>query len=194
MKKERELTEREFKTLRKLLLLWFRLAVRRKYPIMLNIILFASVFTNVYFLFDRPEKQVAVVMEKPVNFGNVLDLSNYPSVSRNSQTLSRRFSILYKAYLNDKSTPDFSHNINNTRQIKKEWVSYCKIQLKKVISIKARVRDLELVLINNYPDKIDDIELIIQDKKYEEHLADMSNYYAKFISEEEYRSITNSMD
>lgn len=196
MKKTNDaLTEKQFKTLRRLLLIWFKVFVRRRYSILLNLLLGVSLALNIWFFIPKDQKiQLPISIEKPIDLNSVLDLNNYPSVSNPSQTLAKRFSRLYKNYLDDKSSPDYSHYIKNTRTINSDWSTHCRSELRKIISIKARVKDLELILDLNYPDRDQEIEVIIQEKRYGELLADMSNYYAKFISLGDYKYLVNTSD
>ncbi len=190
------MTERQYKTLRKLLSLWIAVVVRRRYTIFQNSLLVASLIANFYFVFIRsttsqPASMAASIISNGINLEQALDLSNYPSISNPNKNLMSRYTRIYKIYLDDKTNPDnvyFQKNGN----IGPDWFRHCKSQLIKIINIKNRIKTVESLLLKTYPDKTDDIYLL--SNKSEESLADMSNYYSKFLPTEVYDSIVKTYD
>jgi hypothetical protein len=134
-----------------------------------------------------------LIINKPIDMMQALDLSNYSSVSYKSQNLLQRYNKLYKEYLSDKEKPD-SYHYKKSDADAKDWKRYCNVKLRKIINIKTRLVDIEHLLEKNYPSQFDDIQKIIQDTKHEESLSDMSNYYARFVSSEAYDYLLQSSD
>lgn len=186
------LTERQYKTLRRLIFLWFAVLVRRRYKIFQNVLLIMSLAINGIYFFIK-QTPVINIIERNIDFKTALDLSKYNSITNINQTLKKRYDKLHSRYLDDKSTPDSSH-YNKNRLVNQEWASHCKLQLRRIISIKSRVKMIENLLQTSYPDKEDQIYTAIQEAHYDEVLADMSNYYARFVSSYEYDYIVKTFD
>ena len=190
-----EMTERQYKTLRKLLSLWIAVVVRRKYTIFQNVLLIGSIALNGFLFFYRGNSVqptiAATVLAKGVNIEQAMDLSNYQSVSDPDKTLMSRYNKIYKGYIDDKSEPDRIHYLKSGR-VDSEWYQHCKKQLVKIINIKNRIKAVENILLKTYPEKTD--EIYQTSNKNEESLADMSNYYSKFLPTEVYDSIVKSFD
>jgi hypothetical protein len=113
------------------------------------------------------------------------------AVSENA-TLNDRFNKLYEEYLKDKQQPDYAFYDSNGK-IDRWWASKCATKLRRIVSIRVRLRDVEhtILAMGIKPALVADS---VREKHFEETLADMSNYYARFISLESYRQITNSVD
>jgi hypothetical protein len=192
-KNDNNLTERQYRTLRKLIFLWFAVIVRRRYHILQNIVLILSLSLNLFFILKK-DSPVVNIIERHIDMEAAFDLSKYPSISNPDQTLKRRYERVYSVYIENKETPDSSHYTKNGNEVHNEWIAHCKTQLKKIILIKSRIRTIQKLLQNSYPDKEDEIFDIVQNKRYDETLADMSNYYAKFLSSGEYDYIVKTFD
>lgn len=191
---EREMTERQYKTLRKLVLLWFKMTVRRRYKITQNLILLASLIANTVFFYVYKTGSHITIIERPIVFEEALNLETYTSISYPNQNLQKRYNNLYKRYLEDKARPNSYYYTGDGKTIDKAWKTYCRTQLKKIIFIKARIRDIEQLLETTYPDRTEKLQNIIEENKHEETLSDMSNYYARFLTAEEYNYIIKTMD
>jgi hypothetical protein len=122
-------------------------------------------------------------------------MKNYGSISNSSKhNMQQRYNILYKRFLEDKSKPDSSYYTKSKKIVDSEWRKYCFSQLRKVIYIKIRVRDLEILLENTYPNHVEELQKLIEQNHNEETLSDMSNYYARFLTMEEYQYLIKTMD
>lgn len=190
-----EMTERQYKTLRKLLSLWIAVVVRRKYTIFQNVLLILSLLLNGFLIFYKGSSAqptiAATVLAKGVNIEQALSLENYQSVSDPQKTLMNRYTKIYKTYLDDKSEPDHIHYLKNGK-VESDWYRHCHTQLIKIINIKNRLKAVENILLLTYPEKTDEVDEA--SNKSEEALADMSNYYSKFLPTEVYDSIVKSFD
>lgn len=124
---------------------------------------------------------------------SIYDLKHMTSISYPDQTLRDRFDKLYKDYLEDKQQSDYIHYEIDSRRVKKEWYNYCLLKLKKITGIKTRIKDTEecILLLNGSNEEVMDQ---IRDKRYEESLADMSNYYSHFVSLDSYKYILQTVD
>jgi hypothetical protein len=127
------------------------------------------------------------------------------SISDPDKTVLDRYDRILKQYTLDKQQDDTIHYDSNREKINKEWYSYCISRLKKITSIESRM-DQYAVTLNylasgSYEESRTDIhEKTEVEKEYDvtmkdiSNLNDIENYYAKFISNETYKSIKKSAD
>jgi hypothetical protein len=120
------------------------------------------------------------------------DLKQMKSAVSSANTVNDRFNKIYEEYLKDKQQPDYAF-YDSTGKIDKWWASKCATKLRRIVNIKVRLKDIEhtILALGIKPDVLADK---VREKHYEETLADMSNYYSRFIPLEAYRQITNSVD
>lgn len=121
------------------------------------------------------------------------DLNNLRSASPDKNSLNQRFDILYRDYLIDKQQSEYSYYNKDTNTVNKEWADLCVSKLKKITIIQIRIDDTERCISSMTGDSASLSEKV-KEKKYEERLSDMSNYYSKFISFDSYKRILNTMD
>jgi len=194
------MTERQYKTLRKLLSLWIAVVVRRRYSIFQNLLLILSIGINV-FLLTRAQNLSETIKElkQPIEITEVvgvdiedaLDLSKYKSIAYPAQTLLTRYNKVHKRYMDYKSRPDKVY-FNKNGGVDRDFHDRCKRELVRIMNIKYRLAILEALLLRTYPEKTDRIYELLN--KYEEPLADMSNYYSKFMSTSVYDGIVKAYD
>lgn len=186
------MTESQYRTLRRLIFLWFKVAVRRKYSIFQNGLLVFSIILNISFFFMIIQKKKPIQIVHTINIEKALDINNYPSISYSKQTVLKRFNKIYKQYLSDIQDPDHIHIKDGI--VDEQWYRYCSDRVRRIINIKSRIRDIEILLETQYPEKIDEIEDVVKKNRHEEILSEMSNYYARFIRAEAYEYILKSSD
>lgn len=116
-----------------------------------------------------------------------------PSVSTERASLKQRVDRLYREYLTDKQSPDYTYYVKSTNRVDKWWADSCVSKLRKIVSIRTRIRDIEqcINIVTGDPNVLADT---VREKRYEEILSDMSNYYSRFVSVESYKYILTTMD
>lgn len=159
---------------------------------MANLLLIISFSANAYF-FLRPNSSQLYLEHKTSDALDLYDLNQFYSVYNYDTTIKRRFDNLYKTYMKDKESPDESYYSKGDGKIDPWWQHNCLSNLKKIVVMRTRIRDIEHCIII-FTEKESAVADMIKEKRYEELLADMSNYYSRFVSVESYNSILHSMD
>lgn len=123
------------------------------------------------------------------------DLNNYVSTSYETKKLKDRLDRLYKQYLKDKNLPREYYYVNG--RVENYWSKKCISNLRRIAVISAKVELIEEIinnLIKNDLKAKQEFDMIVERREYHEKLIDMSNFYARFVSDETYTSIQNSLD
>lgn len=162
-------------------------------------LLFFSLVVNVGFLYVRYDSTPEVVPEKKESNSSfiqrVYDLDKYKSSAYESKNLQQRFDRLYNEYLKDKTNSKESFYRNGV--VDSDWSRKCFNTIKRITVITAKVDTLETVI--NYAIANDDkakqeFDLLIEKKAYHDRLLDMSNFYAQFLTEEQYNYAQSTID
>lgn len=147
-------------------------------------------------------------MDVPSNSIDAYFYTGHPglqSISDQKYTILDRFEKLNKQYELDILEADYTHwEIDKTR-VKREWYAYCVNKIRKITNIESRMDQysISLYYINggSYEEsRTDAHEKTPSEKEYDliiEKIANintMENYYAKFISDETYKSIKQATD
>jgi len=165
-------------------------------------ILILSLFVNGYLihkleLFNRESKSTVIVKTDGVvqkeMVSKIFNLSNYKSVSKFSASAQDRFDRLVRGYAEDSKTPKEKRYING--KLRDDWSRRCVDRVRRITNLQARVYDLEVVLgilFNGV--EATHVTEAMEATKYEERLAEMSNYYAGFLDEYSYNLIVRRVD
>ena len=112
--------------------------------------------------------------------------------------LYQRIQYLYEGYLKEKSQPDYTYYEADRITLKKDWRKHCDAQLRRVINIQSRVRDVENAISFltdvSEEDANPRMEDLIREKRYDDVLSEMSNYYSHFLPQRDYDYITITAD
>jgi hypothetical protein len=187
------MSERQYRTLRKLFVLWLRIFIFKKHAVIKNIILIISFCLNGYFIasFIIP-KNAIVPNDGFPTIREYYSLDGVRSITGSTSAL-QIYKKLKKCYDEDLKLPNYAR-YTKTREIDPEWRRNCIRSLRKVIILKMRVDDLEKAIIILNPEYQERSEALFSDKKYSENLSDMSNYYAGFLTQEDYDAIIRSFE
>ena len=125
------------------------------------------------------------------------DFSKYDSVAYQNQKLSTRFNRLYEQYLKDKSQPNDTSSTDGV--VDAGWNRQCQNNLRRIMVLSGDLQIIEttinsIIEKSDAPDAKNVFDVLVEAKGYHEKLADMSNFYAKFVSEEFYTRIQQSLD
>jgi len=187
------MTERQYKMLRKLLSLWIAVIARRRYSIFQNLLLASSVCLNVglYLSVKDMKKPIINPVVVGINIEKALDLKEYRSIAYPSQTLLSRYNKVHSRYLGYKSKPDRIY-FTKSGIVENNFAARCERELVRIMNIKNRLQVLQSLLLKTYPGEADKIYDLLN--KYEDPLADMSNYYSKFLPTSKYDGIVKAYD
>ncbi len=170
---------------------------------MVNILLFASFILNGYFIsrfdFLRLKKPIPAESINPVFYEQAPSLR---SSANPDEDLFDRSARLKKQYELDRLQPDYSHYESDREKLKREWLLYCIAKVRKIKNIEARLDQhaVALIFINGEKSSTHEGDVTPIEKSLEQtyalisELDDISNYYAKFLSNETYRSILQGTD
>lgn len=165
-----------------------------------SIIIF-SVMLNVFLLAKITNTKAERIIEREYYFNQesidkVYNLNNYTSYADQSSDLGLRFKKLYDVYSKDKDKPKISF-YDDKQKIDAYWERNCINTLRKIHNINARVEDLESAIsaiCDGRKDTQKYFDLLVENRQYKEKLAEMSNFYAKFISNYTYDIIVKTLD
>jgi len=201
-KPEDHLTPRQYRSLRKLAILWLKTIASKKHPTIKNMLIFGLIVSNCTFLYllnvlpSTHALEVQNVRKKYESRNiSIYTLATLPSISKEKHSLENRFNIAYKKYVKDKSRPDYTYyNPKSSRKVLKWWYNSCINQLRRILNMQSRIADLNKITFILNPNKEHEINDIIRKKGYEETLADMSNYYSRFVPLETYKYLVRTTD
>jgi len=195
-----EMTTGQYKTLRHLAILWFKVALHHKFRIIKNILFYISIVVAFYYwttahgLFLKIEELSAQKTKSSiVEIENVYNVSNYESVISSHKTMEEGFKLLQNRLMKDRSISD-DKKYSENGVILKEWRLHCYGQLRKIIFLKTRLSDIERTILYLNYNKTDLIYDIYEKRGYDEALSDLSNYYSKFLTEGQYSYIINGFE
>jgi hypothetical protein len=191
------MNKRQFNTLKRLFFLWLRVIAHDKYMLFKNLVFIFSIFLNFYFFYKLNDLsnlfKETITNSKQSILSQVYDIKNYKSVAKENENLSQRFDKLYKRYLEDKMAPNYT-KYKPGKKIDASWERYCTNNLRRIVNIQSRIKDLEVCLYNLLPEDREKINDIIITKRYEEVLSDMSNYYSQFLTTDKYDHTIQTSD
>jgi hypothetical protein len=178
----------------------FILKIKRLRTYRKAIIIF-SVMLNVFLLSKITNSKVERIIEREYYFDQdsvdkVYNLNNYASYADQSSDLGLRFKKIYTAYLKDKDKPKSSF-YDTKQQLDNYWERNCINTLRKIHNINSRIEDLETaisIICDGRKDTQKYFDLLVEKQQYKDQLAEMSNFYAKFISNYTYDTITKTID
>lgn len=170
---------------------------------MVNVLLIASLVFNVFILFKYD--YLKLKKSVPAEAINPDFYQKHPtllSVADPSQNLFDRVAKIKKQYDYDKQKPDYDYYEPDHVTVKKDWFLYCLKQSRKITNITTRLEQQSLTLhFLNGERPVDEESGPTDAEKAEQDIVnvvdtlnDMSNYYAKFLSNEAYRSIMQLSD
>ena len=160
-----------------------------------------SILLNVFLLAKMTNMKVERIIEREYYFNQetidkVYSINNYPSYADPSSDLGLRFKKLYDSYSKDKDKPKSSF-YSTGHELDEYWERTCVNNIRKIRNITSRIEDIEMA-INIMSDSRQDtskyFQLLVEKEQYKERLAEMSNFYAKFISNYTYDKITKTID
>lgn len=163
-------------------------------------IIILSILLNILLLFklsnmiDQKEEEKLLLSQKKID--KIYHLGNYQSYADQSSNLDLRFNKLYKSYLKDKTKPKRSF-YNAKKELDGYWRIKCIHTLRKIHNIHSRIEDIEFVISEVAkidPEVHESFKLLVKNKGYAEKLTEMSNFYAKFISNHTYDIIIKTID
>ncbi len=162
-------------------------------------LLIFSLIVNVGFLYVRYDSAPEIVLAKNESVTafvqRVYDFNNYKSSAYEQKTLQQRFDRLYSEYLKDKINPKESFYHNGV--VDSDWSRKCFNNIKRITVITAKLDILENVInasvINDEKAK-QEFDLLVEKKAYRDKLLDMSNFYAQFLTEEQYNYAQSTID
>jgi len=195
-KRSEELSPRQYKNLRKLIILWFKTLLHHRIKMVMYFSLLTSLSVNAFFY----QRFITIKNEEKATIDKVYNLYNLDTIYGYEQTsipLKQRIHMVYDGYIKDHASPDYSYYKDDRVTLAAGWHTHCFFQLRRITSLQARVKDIENVIysINNDGDFQDgELDKMIRDKKFEDVLSEMSNYYARFITQEDYKSIVETVD
>jgi hypothetical protein len=145
--------------------------------------------------------RVEKIVEKEVYFNNlsidkVYDLAHYDSTATPSESLDKRLDRLYVNYLKVKDNPK-STFYNKEQELDPDWERTCVNNLRKIHGIASKLEVIEnsiSILCDGKEESTKYFELLVENKQYHDRLEEMSNFYAKFISNYMYDKIIKSID
>ena len=194
------MTTGQYKTLRHLAILWFKVALHHKFRIVKNILFYISIVGGFYYWttahgLSSKVEELSGQREKVsiAEIENVYNVSNYESVISSSKTMEEGFRLLQNKLMKDRSIPD-DEKYDKNGLILKEWRLHCYGQLRKIIFLKTRISDIERTILYLNYNKTDLIYDIYEKRGYHEALSDLSNYYSKFLTEGQYSYVINGFE
>ena len=201
-KEDEEFGEKQYKTLRKLVILWLKTIIHQKYRIIKNILIVGLLISNsvfIYLLNILPYNyavQVEGIFDShEAKSISIYSLNHLESISKEGDSLKDRFDVAYKKYIREKKKPDYAYyDTKNPKKIQKWWYNNCINQLRRILNMQSRLSDLSQTAMALNPHKKKEINDIIREKGYEEALANMSNYYSRFIPLETYKYLLRTTD
>ena len=160
-----------------------------------------SVLLNIFLLARMTNTKVEKIVEREYYFNHLLidkvyDLNNYESYADPSSTLGLRFKKLYDNYLKDKTKPKRTF-YNSQQELDAYWQRACINNIRKIHNLLARIEDIERSLSIISDGRSDDLkyfELLAERSQHKEKLSEMSNFYAKFITNYTYDTIVKTID
>lgn len=202
-RKNEELSPKQYKNLRKLIILWFKTILHHRFKMVVNVLLISSLVFNGYILIQyeylRLKKSIPAESIDAAFYQQHLSLM---SVTEPSQNLFDRCARLEKQYAEDKQQRDETYYEADGEKLKREWLFYCINRIRKIVNIENRLEQHSIALhyINGNQTNPPEHEMTPSEQAEQEtldaigRLNDMSNYYAKFLSNETYKTITLSTD
>jgi hypothetical protein len=152
---------------------------------------------NAYLLIQN----IAIKNEQKQIINKAYSLYNLDSVygyEQSSTPLYQRINYLYEGYLKEKAQPDYTYYEADRATLKNDWKGHCTSQLRRVIDIQSRVRDIEnsiSTLTDASPtDMNPKLEDLIRNKRYDDSLSEMSNYYSHFLPQKDFDFIMHTTD
>lgn len=165
--------------------------------IILSLLIF-SLMINIGFLYVHCDVVSQIVVKSdtdPSLVVKVYDLTKYKSSSYEKKNLQERLDRLYNEYLKDKANPKESYYIDGN--VDPYWVIKCAKNIKRITVIMAKIDMLESVLnfvVDNQEKMKQELDVMIEKKAYRDKLLDMSNFYAQFLTEEQYQYAQTTID
>lgn len=128
---------------------------------------------------------------------DVYDFSKFDSVAYQDQKLSARFNRLYHQYVKDKAYSNDSYYTDGV--VDASWNRQCQNNLRRIMVLSGDLQIIEttiniIIEKSDAPDAKKNFDILVESKGYHEKLADMSNFYARFVPEEFYTRIQQSLD
>jgi len=167
-----------------------------------NLLLIVSLIINSVFIYLIKFSNNDIVKENTNAKANgtvtaVYDLRKYESTSYPNQNLEVRFNRIYEQYLKDKQSPVDDYYTDG--KVDEYWYKKCMSNLKRIVVLSAKIQIIETTL-NNVIDASEaadvkkELDLLVETKGYHEKLLDMSNFYARFLSDESYAMVQQTLD